>query len=74
MGQCCCPPPQLVVNPDDTHLRENLPLPRGLLLRPPSSWYVARTATELRLLGAAYGQNGSRAVCSCMSMRQAFMF
>lgn len=37
-----------------THLRENLPLPRGRLPRlPASSWYVARTATALRLLGAA---------------------
>lgn len=35
-----------------THLRENLPLPLGLPL-PRSSWYVARTATVLRLLVAA---------------------
>jgi hypothetical protein len=42
-----------------THLRENLPLPLGLLLRPESSWYVACTATALRLLGAA-GQEHQR--------------
>lgn len=59
-GPCMllCPPPVAVLLLCQTapvaHLRENLPLPRGPLLRPPSScWYVALTRTALRLLAAA---------------------
>lgn len=53
-----------------SHLRENLPLPLGpLLLR--SSWYVARTATALRLLGAAAAKHakGSKKQASVVQSR-----
>lgn len=53
-----------------THLRENLPLPLGLPL-PRSSWYVARTATVLRLLVAAGHERHSGGMEVSQRARQA---